>query len=88
MSDSVGFCPVTTITTHFEVIHSLYSHNIKHPLIIPTECTVFIHYIHLLYFSYMFWCHTYHHQGELLCPLLLYIKTPIYAQLYLLQFTT
>jgi len=28
------------------------------------------HYIHFLYFSYMFRCHVHHHQGELLCPLL------------------
>jgi len=31
---------------------------------------MFIHYIHLLYLSYMFRCYIHHHQGELLCPLL------------------
>jgi len=31
---------------------------------------MFIHYIHLLYLSYMCRCHIHHHQGELLYPLL------------------
>jgi len=31
---------------------------------------MFIHYLPLLYFSYMFRCYMHHRQGELLCPLL------------------
>ena len=54
----------------FEGIHSVSPIFIKHSLIIPTKCTVFIHYIHLLYFSYLFRCHIYHHQGGHLCTLL------------------
>jgi hypothetical protein len=42
---------------------------IKHPLILPTNCTLYIHFIHLLYFCYMFQCHI-HNFWELLCPLL------------------
>jgi hypothetical protein len=42
---------------------------IKHILIIPTKCTIYIRYIHLLYLSYMLRYYI-HHQGELLCPLL------------------
>ena len=34
---------------------------------------MFIHYIHLLYFSYMFRFHIRHYQGELRCPLLVTI---------------
>jgi len=35
-------------------------------LITPTRCTIFIHYIHLSYFSSMFCCHSHHNRGELL----------------------
>ena len=31
---------------------------------------MFIHYKHLLYFSYMFRCHVHHHQGEICASLL------------------
>ena len=31
---------------YFEVIHSVHSHSIKHPLIISTKRTMFIHYIY------------------------------------------
>jgi hypothetical protein len=57
---------------NFGVIHFVHSHIIKHPLIIPTKCKMFIHYIHLTYYSCMFRCHIHHHQGELLCPSLFY----------------
>jgi hypothetical protein len=53
-----------------ENILSVDSHNIKYPLIIPTKCTMFIHHIQLLYFSYMFQCYSHYLQGELLSPLL------------------
>jgi hypothetical protein len=42
MSDSAGFCPKITITTHFEVIHSMHSHNITYPLFIQTKCSVYL----------------------------------------------
>jgi len=32
--------------------------------------TIFIHFLHSLYFWYMFRCHIHRHQGELLCCLL------------------
>ena len=35
----------------------------------PTKFILFIHYIHLLHFSYLFQCHIPYHQRELLCPL-------------------
>lgn len=54
----------------FEVFRSTHSYVSKHPLIVPTKHTVFNLYIQLLYFSYMFWCHMRHHQGEILCLLL------------------
>lgn len=38
--------------------------------LITTKCTIFIHYVHLLCFSYKFWCYILHHQGEITCPLL------------------
>jgi len=31
---------------NFEVVHSVHSRNIKHPLIISTICTLFIHYVY------------------------------------------
>jgi len=34
--------------TFFLSYHSVDSHIIKHSLIIPTKCTMFIHYIHVL----------------------------------------
>jgi len=39
-------------------------------LFIPTKYTIFIHYIHLLCLSYVFWCYIHHHWGELMYPLL------------------
>ena len=35
-----------------------------------TNCKIFIHYIHLLCFSYMFRFYIHHHQGQIMCPLL------------------
>ena len=52
----------------FEVFHSVHSHIFKH--LTPTKYTIFIHYIHLLCFSYMFWYYI-HHQGE---PIWLLLK--------------
>lgn len=52
------------------VFHSMHCFVSKHLLIAPTKCTVYILYIPLWYFWYMFQCHVYHHQGELLCHLL------------------
>jgi len=49
----------------------------------PTTCTIFIHYIHLLYFSSMFRCHLRHHRGELLRHLpntTSYYESIIYSQ--------
>jgi hypothetical protein len=43
-------------------------HRLNTFLIIPTKCTMFIHYIHLLYLSSTFRCYIHNHQGELLCP--------------------
>jgi len=37
--------PVGHFNSYLEVLHSVHSHMIKHPLIIPTKCTVFMHYI-------------------------------------------
>ena len=50
----------------------MHSYIVKHTLITPTKYTIYIHYIHLLYFSYMFRCLIHHHCGELL---LLFIGT-------------
>jgi len=47
-----------------------YSPCVKHPFIILTTSTVFVHFIHSLYFCCMFRCHIHRHQGELLCCLL------------------
>ena len=46
-------------------------------LITPSKCTMFVHYIYLLYFSYMVRC-LHHHQREIVCPLL---KPPADTQL-------
>jgi hypothetical protein len=35
---------------------------------------MFIHYMHLLYFFYMFRYHVHHHQAELMCPSLKTIR--------------
>jgi hypothetical protein len=39
-------------------------------LITPKHCTIFIHCLYLLCFSYVFLCYRYQYQGELVCPLL------------------
>jgi len=43
---------------------------IKHILIIPTKCPMLIHFIYLLYFSYMLRYYIHNHHGKILCPLL------------------
>jgi len=57
------------------------------------KCTMFIHYLHLLYFSSMFRCPIRHYQGERMCPLLITICCYVanygfYAPSCLLSFTT
>jgi hypothetical protein len=41
--------PVGHFNSYFEVFHSVHSHMIKHPLNVPTKCTMFIHYITYIY---------------------------------------
>ena len=56
---------------HQHPIHPpLLTHLSTHSLIVQTKSTMFIHYIHLLHFSYMFRFYLPLYQGELLCPLL------------------